>query len=246
MVDATRMAIDEINARGGLLGRKLQVYELDGRTDDATFARAARTLIEPDKVDVIFGCWSSACRKTLKPIVERHVNLLVYPVQYEGLERPRTLSISAPRRTSRSSRRSSGSSTTAGAASSWSAPTTFSRARQTRSSRTTCNALGGRVVGEGYVPLGREDFRTIARAIVRARPSVILNTVNGASNVGLFRALHDAGIEPGRTPVVSFSIAEAEVRQIGARRLAGNYAWHGWAAPSLGTRPEEERPCRLG
>ena len=86
VIDATLMAIDELNAHGGINGRKIQVFQLNGQSNDAVFARDARTLIERDKVNVIFGCWTSSCRKTLKPIVEQDKNLLMYPLQYEGLE----------------------------------------------------------------------------------------------------------------------------------------------------------------
>jgi urea transport system substrate-binding protein len=228
---ATRLAIDELNARGGVLGRKVEVFEVDGRSDDATFARAARTLLVRDRVDVIFGCWSSSCRKTVKPIVERHRSLLVYPVQYEGLESSRNIVYP-------------------GAAPNQQIVPAVKWFLDNRGRRfflvgsdyifpRAANAIikdylrlyGGTAVGEEYVPLGGDDFTAIARAIVRARPDVILNTVNGASNIGLFRALRAARIRPGRTPVVSFSIAEQEVQQIGARALAGNYAvWNYFAS----------------
>lgn len=224
VLDATRLAIDDLNAHGGLLGRKIEVFQLDGRTDDATFARDARTLIERDKVDVIFGCWSSSCRKTLRPIVEQDHNLLVYPVQYEGLEdSPNILYVGAA------------PNQQIIPAVKWfldnfgrrfflvGSDYVFPRAANAII-RDYLKLYGGTVVGERYVPLGGQDFTQVARAIRRAHPDVILNTVNGDSNVGLFRALHAAGIRPRTTPVVSFSIAEQEVQQIGARLLAGNYA----------------------
>lgn len=86
LVDILLMGIDEINAKGGLLGRHLETFVVDGRSDWPNFARDAERLIRDEKVDIIFGCWTSACRKAVKPVFEKYNHLLFYPVQYEGLE----------------------------------------------------------------------------------------------------------------------------------------------------------------
>jgi urea transport system substrate-binding protein len=86
VVDATLLAIEEVNAAGGLLGRKIEPVVVDGKSDWPTFAREAERLITEEKVVVVFGCWTSASRKTVKPVFEKHGHLLFYPVQYEGLE----------------------------------------------------------------------------------------------------------------------------------------------------------------
>jgi urea transport system substrate-binding protein len=231
VIDATLMAIDELNAHGGINGRKIQVFQLNGQSDDAVFARDARTLIERDKVNVIFGCWTSSCRKTLKPIVERDKNLLMYPLQYEGLEdSPNIVYLGAA------------PNQQIIPAVKWFLDNRGKRFFLVGSDYIfphAANAIikdylrlyGGKTVGEAYVPLGGENFAAIAREITRARPDVILNTVNGASNIGLFGALRGAGIKASQTPVVSFSIAEQEVQEIGARVLAGNYAvWNYFAS----------------
>ena len=84
--DATIMAIDEINAKGGLLGKKIVPIIEDGASDWPTFAEKATKLIQKDKVTVVFGCWTSASRKAVKPVFESLDHLLFYPVQYEGVE----------------------------------------------------------------------------------------------------------------------------------------------------------------
>ena len=86
LIDAERLAIEEINADGGLMGRRIQEIIADGRSDWKVFAQEATRLIEREKVSVIFGCWTSASRKSVKPVVERHNHLLIYPNAYEGLE----------------------------------------------------------------------------------------------------------------------------------------------------------------
>jgi urea transport system substrate-binding protein len=84
--DSTLMAIEEINANGGLLGRRIEPVVVDGKSDPKTFAAEAERLISEENVSVVFGCWTSASRKTVLPIFEKHKHLLFYPVQYEGLE----------------------------------------------------------------------------------------------------------------------------------------------------------------
>jgi urea transport system substrate-binding protein len=86
VVDATLLAIEEINAAGGLLGRKLEPVIADGTSDSGNFAAEAERLITEEKVSVVFGCWTSSSRKAAGPVFEKHNHLLFYPVQYEGLE----------------------------------------------------------------------------------------------------------------------------------------------------------------
>src|SRR5690554_4372089 len=86
VVDATKLAIEEINASGGLLGRPVEAVVADGASDPDAFAREAARLIDDEKVCVVFGCWTSASRKAVKPVFEERNHLLFYPVQYEGIE----------------------------------------------------------------------------------------------------------------------------------------------------------------
>jgi urea transport system substrate-binding protein len=235
VIDATRMGIDDLNAHGGVLGRKIEVFELDGKSDDTTFARDARILIYKDKVSVIFGCWTSACRKTVEPIVEQAHNVLFYPLQYEGLEdSPNVVYLGAA------------PNQQIIPAVKWFLDNVGARFYLIGSDYIfprAANAIvkdylrlyGGKVVGEAYVPLGGADFTGIVRQIKRDHPSVIFNTVNGASNIALFTALHDAHITAAHIPVVSFSIAEQEVKEIsediGTDALVGNYAvWNYFAS----------------
>ncbi|MBE9532483.1 MAG: transporter substrate-binding protein, partial [Proteobacteria bacterium] len=86
LVDAVTLAVEEINAQGGVLHRPLQTVIVDGKSDWQRFAQEADKLINEEQVSVIFGCWTSACRKSVKPVVESNDHLLFYPVQYEGVE----------------------------------------------------------------------------------------------------------------------------------------------------------------
>jgi len=86
VMQATLLAIEDINAQGGLLGRQVEPIVVDAESNNATFSREAKHLIVDQKVSALFGCWTSASRKVVKPIVEQYHNVLFYPVQYEGLE----------------------------------------------------------------------------------------------------------------------------------------------------------------
>lgn len=224
VAEATLLAIGEINARGGVAGRRIEPIVVDGRSDWDTFAREAETLISDHKVSAVFGCWTSACRKTVKPVFEAHGQVLFYPVQYEGLEQsPNILYTGAA------------PNQQIIPATKWSLDHLGRRIFLVGSDyifprtanaliRTQVHALGGEIVGEAYARLGGTDFSAAIAAITAARPDVVFNTINGDSNIAFYRQLRAAGITPAAIPVMSFSLAEAEVQAIGPAVVAGDYA----------------------
>lgn len=213
LVDALHLAAEEINAAGGLLGRPIELLVADGRSDPAHFAVEAERLIVEQKVDVLFGCWASSCRRALAPVVERRRHLLFYPVQYEGLEQSPHIVYTgaAPNQQIIPGAR-------------WAidhlgrriylvgSDYIFPRAAH-RLIRDLVAAAGGQIVAERYRPLGDGDFTAIAQDIRRQAPDVVINTVNGDSNRHFFRALKAHGVS---IPVMSFSIAENELRAMGS------------------------------
>lgn len=225
VVDAVLFAIDEVNQSGGVLGRPLKAVVADGRSDWPTFAREAERLITGEKVAVVFGCWTSASRKTVIPIFEQHDHLLIYPVQYEGVE-------------------TSPCVVYMGAAPNQQIIPAVEWAIQSRSKKRfflvgsdyvfprTANEvlkdqirkLGGEIVGEKYIPLGSADVGGVVAAVKQSKPDMILNTINGDTNVAFFRALRAAGITPQMIPTMSFSIGEQELRSLNAADTAGDYA----------------------
>ena len=222
LVDAVRLATEEINHSGGLLGRPLQLVVADGRSDWDVFAREAERLITDEKVDVLFACWTSACRKAVKPVVERHRHLMFYPIQYEGLEQsPHILYTgSAPNQQIVPGTR-------------W-ALDKFGRRvyllgtdyvfprTANRIIRDLVGASGGTVLAERYLPFGASAVDDIVVDIRRQRPDVVLNTINGDSNAAFFTALVQAGLAD--LPVVSFSAAEPEMVAWQGSRLHRHYA----------------------
>jgi len=224
VVDATLLAIEEINAQGGLLGRPLEPVIADGASDSDAFAAEAERLITQEKVSVVFGCWTSSSRKAVGPVFEKHNHLLFYPVQYEGLEQSPNIIYNGATPNQQVMPAVSYALTHFG-------PRVFLVGADYVFPRTANEiirdqvaALGGEVVGELYIPLGGKNVAPVIDAILKAKPDVILNTINGDSNIAFFRALREAGITPDRLPVVSFSISETELPELGAEAMAGNYA----------------------
>lgn len=222
--DAELMAIDEINAAGGVLGKKIDPIIEDGASDWPTFAEKAKKLLQRDKVATVFGCWTSASRKAVLPVFEGNKGLLWYPVQYEGLE-------------------SSPNIFYTGAAPNQQITPSVTWLLQNNKKKfyllgsdyvfpRTANKIikaqlaaeGGTLVGEEYTPLGHTDYSTIISKIKAAKPDVVYNTLNGDSNVAFFKQLSDAGITSKDIVTMSVSIAEEEIRGIGAQNMVGHLA----------------------
>ncbi|MFA6066505.1 MAG: urea ABC transporter substrate-binding protein [Candidatus Babeliaceae bacterium] len=239
IIDATLMAIEEINDSGGLLGRSIEPIVEDGASDPATFAAKAEKLITKDKVDVIFGCWTSASRKAVKSIVEKHDHLLFYPVQYEGLEDSPNIIYTGATPNQQILPGVTWCYYNLGA-------TFFLVGSDYVFPRTAHEIIknyiklfNGKIIGEAYVPLGGTSFEGIVKNIVALQPKVIINTINGNSNNTFFKALRNAGITPDKIPTMSFSIAEQDLEVLGAQELVGDYA--AWSYFQSVASPTNER-----
>jgi len=226
LIDAYLVTIDMINERGGILGREVVPVIANGKSDWDTFALEAERLIVEEEVDVVVGGWTSASRKAMKPVFEKYDHLLIYPVQYEGLESSENILYTgaAPNQQILP-------------AVDWAQKNLgqkiylvgsdyiFPRAAN-EIIKDHIKEIGGQIVGEKYRPLGNDNFSTIVEDIKTTNPDVILNTINGDSNIAFFKALHDQDIHPG-TPVISFSITENEIPTLGIELLKGSYlAWN--------------------
>jgi len=225
VVDATLLAIEEINASGGLLGRKLVPVIADGKSNPSTFATEAERLITKEKVAVVFGCWTSACRKTVKPIFEKYRSLLFYPVQYEGLEQSPNIIYTG-----------STPNQQIIPAISWATQHLGKRLYLIGSDyvyphianwliKKQASLLGLELVGESYLPLGSGKVDNIIADIKASQPDVIINTINGDSNISFFRALAKAGMTAAKMPVMSFSLGESELAALpDSSNMVGHYA----------------------
>ena len=222
--NATLLAIDQINASGGVMGRKLEPVIEDGASDPAIFSQKAQKLIQEDKVATVFGGWTSASRKAMLPVFERFHSLLWYPVQFEGNECSPNIMYSGAQPNQQIL-----------PALDWAFEKNYKKIFLLGSDYVfprTANLIlkkhivhrGGTVAGEEYVPLGGTDFSSVITKIKLAKPDVIFNTLNGDSNVSFFKQMAAAGMTPAKLPVMSFSIAEQEAKAMGTGLVAGSYA----------------------
>ena len=224
VVQATLLAIEQINSKGGVLGRRIEPVVVDGASDAEVFVRESERLITQERVAVLFGCWTSASLRSVTAVVEKHRHLLFYPVQSEGLaQSPNVVYTGAVANQQMIP------------AVKWSFDHLGKRFFLAGSDyifprlagaimKDQIFALGGHVVGEHYIPLGSRDVASLVQNMILARPNVILNMINGDSNIAFFEAVRRAGISPQRIPVVSVSLAENELQQLGAAAVAGDYA----------------------
>ena len=226
VVDAENLAIEEINKAGGVLGKQIQAIIEDGASNWDTFREKATKLIDQDKVVTVFGCWTSASRKNVLPVFESKNHMLWYPVQYEGQECSQDIFYTgaAPNQQIEP-------------AVDWllenkgkefflvGSDYVFPRTANTII-KAQLQAKNGKTVGEDYLPLGNTEVTPIITKIKAALPNggVIFNTLNGDSNVAFFKQMQGAGLSPDKYPVMSVSIAEEEVKAIGAEYLKGHYA----------------------
>ncbi|RCJ37934.1 urea ABC transporter substrate-binding protein [Nostoc minutum NIES-26] len=226
VVDAEKLAIKEINAAGGVLGKQIQPIVEDGASNWDTFREKATKLIDQDKVAVVFGCWTSASRKNVKPVFESKNHMLWYPVQYEGQECSKNIFYTgaAPNQQIEPSvdwllKNKGKEFFLVGS------DYVFPRTANTII-KAQLEALGGKTVGEDYLPLGNTEVTPIITKIKQNLPNggVIYNTLNGDSNVAFFKQLKGAGLTPEKYPSMSVSIAEEEVKAIGVEYLKGHYA----------------------
>jgi urea transport system substrate-binding protein len=221
LVDAIRLAVEEINRNGGLLGRPLEMIVADGRSDDREFATLARRMIERDRVSALFACWTSSCRKTIKPIVEKHQHLMFYPVQYEGLESSRNIVYAGSVLNQQLIPGIRWASERFGKrwyviGSDYIFPRTASVIV-----RDVASATGATLLKESYKPLGSREFADIAEEIRRLQPDLVINTVNGDSNIHLFETLRQSRLS--HVPVLSFSVSETELQAIGSASYHPNH-----------------------
>ncbi|GAA2010829.1 urea ABC transporter substrate-binding protein [Catenulispora yoronensis] len=223
IVDATLFAIDELNAAGGVLGRTVEPVVADGCSDWPTFAAEAERLIGEEGVAAIFGCYTSASRKTIIPVVERHDSVLFYPTFYEGIEDCEHVVYGG-----------STANQSILPAVAWFLDNRGKRFFLVGSDyvyprsvnaivKDALRALGGEVVAEVYLPLGQTDVAGTVAAINDLRPEVILNTLVGDTNVPFFAALRRSGVTPRSIPSLSFVVAECELACMDSERMAGDY-----------------------
>lgn len=232
--EVEEMAIKEINDAGGVsvAGKKYKITPIseDGASDWPTFAEKSQKLIDSDKVAIVFGGWTSASRKAMMPVYESKNHILFYPIQYEGQECSKNIFYTGAVPNQQAEPAVDWLMKEFGAKYGKKVYLVGSDYVYPRTANTIIKeqmkALGGETVGEDYIPLGNTEVAPIIAKIKKAFPNggIIINTLNGDSNVALFKQFKAAGIDPAKYPIMSFSIAEEEIRQIGPEYTTGTYA----------------------
>ncbi|WP_247603304.1 urea ABC transporter substrate-binding protein [Gordonia paraffinivorans] len=225
--DSIKLAVEQINDNGGVLGKQIQLIGEDGASEPTVFAEKAEKLISSDCVAAVFGGWTSSSRKAMLPVFEDNNALLYYPVQYEGLESSPNIFYTGATTNQQivpalEYLKEKGVKSLYLVGSDYVFPQTANRII-----RAYADANGIEIKGEDYTPLGSTDFSTIVNKVRAADADAVFNTLNGDSNVAFFREYKNVGLTPQQMPVVSVSIAEEEVGGIGVENIAGQLvAWN--------------------
>ena len=224
--DSIKLAVDQINDNGGVLGKQIQLIGEDGASEPTIFAEKAEKLISSDCVAAVFGGWTSSSRKAMLPVFEDNNSLLYYPVQYEGLESSKNIFYTGATTNQQivpalEYLKEKGVKSLYLVGSDYVFPQTANRVIKAYAA-----ANGIEIKGEDYTPLGSTDFSTIVNKVRTADADAVFNTLNGDSNVAFFREYKNVGLTSQAMPVVSVSIAEEEVGGIGVENIEGQLvAW---------------------
>jgi urea transport system substrate-binding protein len=227
------MTIEEINAKGGVLGKKLEPVVVDPASDWPKFAEKARQLLSQDKVAVTFGCWTSVSRKSVLPVYKELNGLLFYPVQYEGeeLEKNVFYTGAAPNQQAipaveyLMSKEGGSAKRFVLLGTDYVYPRTTNKIlRAFLHSKGVADAD----IMEEYTPFGHSDYQTIIAKIKKfageGKKTAVVSTINGDSNVPFYKELGNAGLKAKDVPVVAFSVGEEELRGVDAKPLVGHLA----------------------
>ena len=226
-VQAEKLAIDQINAMGGVLGRKIKYIQEDGASDWPTFAEKAKKLLVQDKCASVFGCWTSASRKAVLPVFEQYNGMLYYPTFYEGLEQSKNVIYTGQEATQQIiagldwvvKEKGAKSFYLLGSDYIW--PRTSNKIAR----KHIENFLKLKVVGEEYFPLGHTQFNSAINKIKLKKPDVIYAIIVGGSNVAFYKQLKAAGFDlEDKQTLLTISVTEDEILGIGGENIVGAYA----------------------
>jgi ABC-type branched-subunit amino acid transport system substrate-binding protein len=220
----TLLAIEEINAAGGINGRELLPVIYDPASVDRDFARLADRLLSEDGVSTIFGCYTSSSRKAVLPVVERRNGLLWYPTLYEGFEYSPNIIYTGAAPNQNSVELVEFLLSGYGRRFFLIGSDYVYPRESNRIMRELLRQRGGAVVGERYLDLraAPSEFRTLMREVKNVRPDVIFSTVVGRATAHLYRAHADAGLDPRLMPIASLTTSEAEIDDMGAAAARGH------------------------
>jgi len=230
--DAVLMAVEEINAAGGIMGRQVQTVVVDPASNWDLFAEKAKQLLLVDKVAAVEGCWTSVSRKSVLPVFEGNNGLLFYPVQYEGEECSRNVFYTgaAVNQQSEPAVEYLMSEEGGGYKKFYLLGTDYVYPRTTNKIlRAMLIAKGVPLanIAEEYTPFHHQDYQTIVGKIkkfARGGDAAVISTINGDSNVPFYKEFANQGLRAEDCPIMAFSVAEDELRGMDTTVLVGHLA----------------------
>src|SRR5205823_1549554 len=230
--DVALMTIDEINASGGLLGKKLEPVVVDPASNWPLFAEKARQLISQDKVAAVFGCWTSVSRKSVLPVFEELNGVLFYPVQYEGEELSKNVFYTGAAPNQQAipaveylmSKEGGGAKRWVLLGTDYVYPRTTNKILR---AFLKSKGVADKDIDEKYTPFGHSDYQTIVADVKKfaaGGKTAVVSTINGDSNVPFYKELGNQGLKATDVPVVAFSVGEEELRGVDTNPLVGHLA----------------------
>ena len=231
--DMALMTIEEINKKGGVMGKQLEPVIVDPASNWPLFAEKTKQLLGQDKVAVIFGCWTSVSRKSVLPVVEEMNGLLFYPVQYEGEELSKNVFYTGAAPNQQAipaveylmSKEGGGAKRFVLLGTDYVYPRTTNKIlRAFLHSKGVADAD----IMEEYTPFGHSDYQSIIARIKKfaseGKKTAVVSTINGDSNVPFYKELGNQGLKATEVPVVAFSVGEEELRGVDTKPLVGHLA----------------------
>ena len=231
--DVVLMGIEEVNAAGGVLGRKIEPIVEDPASNWDLFAEKAKKLLVEDKVATVFGCWTSVSRKSVLPVFEKYNGLLFYPVQYEGEECSKNVIYTGATINQQASPGVDYLMSPQGGnkkrfyliGSDYVYPRTTNKIL--RAYLTKKKGVKETGIAEEYTPFGHQDYQTIVgkiKSFCAGGDAAVINTINGDSNTPFFKELSNQGVTAATCPVMSYSFAEVELQALDTKPLVGHLA----------------------
>lgn len=245
--DAVQMAVDEINAKGGVLGKQIEPVIVDPASDWDLFAEKAKELLIDKKVSAVFGCWTSVSRKSVLPVFEQNNGLLFYPVQYEGEECSNSVIYTGatpnqqliPAAEYLMSEKGGGYKKFYLLGTDYVFPRT---ANKILKAFLLSKGIPKENIIEEYTPFHHQDYQTIISKVKRFAAdgkACILSTINGDSNVPFYKEFANQGLSSATCPIMAFSVAEDELRSMDTEFLVGHLAaWNYFQSNDL---PENKK-----
>ena len=230
--DVALMAFEEINAKGGVMGYKIEPVVVDPASNWPLFAEKARQLLTQDKVAVVFGCWTSVSRKSVLPVFEELNGLLFYPVQYEGEELSKNVFYTGAAPNQQAipaveylmSKEGGGAKRWVLLGTDYVYPRTTNKILR---AFLKSKGVADKDIDEKYTPFGHSDYQTIVADVKKfaaGGKTAVVSTINGDSNVPFYKELGNQGLKATDVPVVAFSVGEEELRGVDTKPLVGHLA----------------------